>query len=280
VSEERSSVSAALTHARSRGIARLDAQLMLARLMGATRTWLIAHDDALLSAGVALRWADWLERRSSGEPLAYLLGEKEFRGLVLEVTPAVLVPRPETELLVDWADTLLRRGTGRETVVDLGTGSGAIALAVKHEHPRSRVVATDASREALAVARGNARRLSLAVELVEATWWRGLEGRRFHLVLANPPYVREDDPALEFLRHEPHSALTPGGDGLGAFRAIVADAADHLRADAWLLFEHGFDQAAPVRRLLDAAGFVDAETRHDLAGQPRATGARWPAAPP
>ncbi|MDQ2734710.1 MAG: peptide chain release factor N(5)-glutamine methyltransferase, partial [Pseudomonadota bacterium] len=170
----------------------------------------------------------------------------------------------------------LRQGTGREAVLDLGTGSGAIALAVKHEHPRSRVVATDASRAALAVARGNARRLSLAVEFVEATWWKGLDGRRFDLVLANPPYVGERDPALEGLRHEPRWALTPGGDGLGAFQAIVARAADHLHADSWLVFEHGFDQAAPVRRLLDDAGFGDVETRHDLAGHPRATAARWP----
>ncbi len=276
MSDGRAVVAAALAGARVRGVARLDAQLMLARLMTTTRTWLIAHDDALLGDAVAARWADWLERRSGGEPLAYLLGEKEFRGLLLEVTPAVLIPRPETELLVDWADALLRQGTGREAVLDLGTGSGAIALAVKHEHPRSRVVATDASRDALAVARSNARRLSLAVEFVEATWWKGLEGRRFDLVLVNPPYVGEGDPALADLRHEPRLALTPGGDGLGAFQAIVAQAADHLRTDGWFVFEHGFDQATPVRRLLDDAGFVDTETRHDLAGHPRATGARWP----
>jgi release factor glutamine methyltransferase len=275
MSEARPSVVAALTAARARGVARLDAQLMLARLMTVTRTWLIGHDDALLDAEIVARWTAWLGRRASGEPLAYLLGEKEFRGLMLEVTPAVLVPRPETELLVDWADALLSGRRERVDLADLGTGSGAIALAVKHEHPRVRVVATDTSREALSVARGNAQRLSLPIEFIEASWWHGLEGRRFDLVLANPPYVAEADPALDSLRHEPRSALTPGGDGLGALEVIAAGAARHLAATGWLLLEHGFDQGEAVRGLLKQAGFADIETRPDLAGLPRATGARW-----
>jgi release factor glutamine methyltransferase len=274
VTEPPSSVAAALAAARAHGIARLDAQLMLARLMAATRSWLIAHDDARLDPKVAARWAEWLERRAADEPLAYLLGEKEFRGLMLEVTPAVLVPRPETELLVDWADTLLRDGTGRKTVVDLGTGSGAIALAVKHEHQHARVLATDASGPALAVARGNARRLSLALEFVETSWWQGLDGRRFDLALANPPYVAEADPALAALRHEPIAALTSGGDGLLAIATIIASAGDHLTANGWLLLEHGFDQGDAVHRLLARARFTKVETRRDLAGLARVTGAQ------
>jgi release factor glutamine methyltransferase len=274
VTEQPASVAVALAIARARGIARLDAQLMLAHLMAATRSWLIAHDDARLDPKVAARWAQWLKRRAAGEPLAYLLGEKEFRGLMLEVTPAVLVPRPETELLVDWADTLLRDGTGRQAVVDLGTGSGAIALAVKHEHPHARVLATDTSAAALAVARGNAGRLSLELEFVETSWWQGLDGRRFDLALANPPYVAETDPALQALRHEPIAALTPGGDGLVAIATIIAAAPDHLSANGWLLLEHGFDQGESVRRLLTRAGLANVETRRDLAGLARVTGAQ------
>ena len=270
---QQTSVADALADASARGVPRLDAQLMLAHLLSESRTWLIAHDDARLDLATVERWLAWLDRRLAGEPLAYLIGRKEFHGLTLEVTPAVLIPRPETELLVDWADALLRDGSGRSDVVDLGTGSGAVALAIKRDHPHLHIVATDASDDALAVARRNAERLALGVEFVRASWWKGLEGRRFDLVVANPPYVRAGDPALEALRHEPLSALTPGGDGLGALSAIVAGTNEHLRSGGWLLLEHGFDQAEAVRSLLRSAGFVDVETRQDLAGHPRATGA-------
>jgi release factor glutamine methyltransferase len=273
VTEKRLTIAAALGQARARGVALLDARLMLGRLMATSRTWLIAHDQAMLDAEVATRWAQILERRAGGEPLAYLLGHKEFRGLLLDVTPAALIPRPETEMLVDWADALLCGGDRRD-VADLGTGSGAIALAVKQAHPQIRVVATDASPAALAVAQGNAERLSLSVEFIGASWWHGLEGRHFDLVLANPPYIRADDPALDALRHEPRAALTPGGNGLGALATIIAGAAAHLNADGWLVLEHGFDQAEPVRALLREAGFEDIETRRDLAGHARTTGGR------
>ena len=269
MTERRLTVAAALAQARARGVALLDARLLLGRLLGASPTWLIAHDEICLDAEVASHWAEDLERRAGGEPLAYLLGQKEFRGLLLDVTPATLIPRPETELLVDWADALLGGSAGCD-VVDLGTGCGAIALAVKQAHPQARVVATDASPAALAVAQGNARRLSLLVEFIVASWWQGLEGRLFDLVLSNPPYVREDDPALDALRHEPTAALTPGGDGLGALAAIIGGAAAHLNADGWLVLEHGFDQAEPVRELLRKAGFAAIETRRDLAGHARA----------
>ena len=266
-------VAEALADARRRGVEMLDARLMLGRLLGRTPTQLIARDDDRLGPAAPL-WADWLQRRVAGEPLAYLLGEKEFHGLMLEVTPAVLVPRPETELLVDWAGELLADVPGDAAVADLGTGSGAIALAIKHAHPGSRVVATDASADALAVAARNARRHAVDVELLEASWWRGLDGRRFAVVVANPPYVAEADAALQALRHEPRSALTPGGDGLAALREIVAGAPAHLEDGGWLLLEHGFDQAAAVAGLLADAGFRAIETRRDLAGHPRATGGR------
>ena len=274
------SVRAALAEARRRGVDQLDAQLMLARLLGSTRTRLIAHDDAVIAPEVGARWAAWLERRAAGEPLAYLLGEKEFHGLMLEVMPDVLVPRPETELLVDWVLELVPALGAAPRILDLGTGSGAIALAVKQARPQARVTASDTSRAALAVARRNADRHALEVEWIETSWWHGLAARRFDLVVANPPYVREDDPALHLLGHEPRSALASGDDGLDALRVIVAGVDRSLRAGGWLLLEHGFDQSTPVHALMAAAGLEDIELRRDLAGHPRATGARRPQAPP
>jgi len=271
-------VAQALDQARAREVAMLDARLMLGRLLGRTPTQLIAHDDERLGPEAAGRWADWLARRAGGEPLAYLLGEKEFHGLMLEVTPDVLVPRPETELLVDWAVELLVSRVAPAALIDLGTGSGAIALAVKRAHPRAAVTATDASAAALGVARRNARRLALEVDFLETSWWLGLDGRRFSIAAANPPYIRDGDAALAALRHEPRTALTPGGDGLAALREIVAGAPAHLAPGGWLLLEHGFDQAAEVRALLGEAGLEAVETRPDLAGHPRATGGRRPAA--
>ena len=275
MSDGHASIANAIAEARSVGVASLDAQLMLARLMAMPRTWLIAHHDSRLDAALEERWQAWLRRRAAGEPLAYLLGEKEFHGLRFEVSPAVLVPRPETELLVDWAQALLGAESGRRDVVDLGTGSGAIALSISQGCPEARIVATDTSEAALAVARRNARRLNLAVELIASSWWDRLEGRQFDVVVANPPYVRHDDPALLALRHEPLQALTDGADGLGALRSIVAMAPRHLRAEGWLVVEHGFDQGNRVRDMFANAGFIDIETRLDLAGLPRASGGRY-----
>jgi len=272
-------IAQALDQARSRGVAMLDARLMLGRLLGRTPTQLIAHDDERLGAQAAAPWADWLTRRAGGEPLAYLLGEKEFRGLMLEVTPEVLVPRPETELLVDWAVELLRSRQPPAALIDLGTGSGAIALAVKQACPGATVTATDASAAALCVARRNARQLALEVDFLETSWWPGLEGRQFSIAIANPPYIRDGDAALAALRHEPRTALTPGGDGLAALREIVAGAPAHLAPGGWLLLEHGFDQAGDVRALVVGAGLEAVETRFDLAGHPRASGGRRGPAP-
>lgn len=270
-------VAAALAMARTMGVDRLDAQWLLAHVLNRPRSWLLAHDEAPLDADQWLRFQGQLARRASGEPLAYLHGEKEFHGLTLSVNPAVLVPRPDTEVLVDWALELLRgvlAEVSSPLVADLGTGSGAIALAVKSGRPQASVVATDNSPSALAVAESNAHRLGLEVGFVAGSWWAALPGRRFHLVLSNPPYIAAGDPHLPALHHEPASALTPGGDGLGALQQIVHGASDHLLPGGWLLLEHGCEQAEAVQRLLHAEGFTDVETRHDLGGQPRCTGAR------
>ncbi|MBS0449205.1 MAG: peptide chain release factor N(5)-glutamine methyltransferase [Proteobacteria bacterium] len=269
-------VAEALGNARRVGVDRLDAQLLLARVLAQPRSWLIAHDDAIVDGAQLARWRAWLTRRAAGEPLAYLLGEKEFHGLTLEVGPAVLVPRPDTEVLVEWALELLAGPLPAAVpdVVDLGTGSGAIALAVKHGHAAARLTATDASAAALEIARRNGARLGLAVEWQHGSWWEPLAGRRFDLALSNPPYIAGADPHLAALRHEPTLALTPGGNGLAALAAIIAGAPAHLAPGGWLLVEHGYDQAAAVRGLYADAGFVDVTTRHDLGGQPRCTGGR------
>jgi release factor glutamine methyltransferase len=269
-------VGAAFELARAHDVARLDAQLLLARVLGCTRAWLLAHDDAVLDAEPALRLRQLIGRRAAGVPLAYVLGEKEFRDLTLHVSPEVLVPRPDTELLVDWAVELLHGPldtVAHAAIVDLGTGSGAIALAVKHEHPSAAVTAVDVSPGALRLARANAARLGLAVEMLEGSWWQPLSDRRFHLVLCNPPYIAAGDAHLASLRHEPILALSPGGDGLGALREVIAGATGHLLPGGWLLLEHGFDQAAAVQELLHGHGLRDVQTRLDLGRQPRCTGA-------
>ncbi|MEP7102396.1 MAG: peptide chain release factor N(5)-glutamine methyltransferase [Burkholderiales bacterium] len=266
-------VVAALTEAKALGLDRLDAQLLLAHLLARPRPWLLAHDDAVLDAAQHDAFAALLERRAAGEPVAYLVGEKAFHGLVLEIDANVLVPRPDTEVLVDWAIEWLA-GTSGARVVDLGTGSGAIALAVKHACPSASVIATDVSEAALAVARANAARLGLDVAMQPGAWWQAVEGQRFDLILSNPPYIAGGDPHLAALRHEPTLALTPGGDGLDALREIVAGGREHLAPGGRILLEHGYDQADAVRALLSEQGFVGIETRRDLGEQPRCTGAR------
>jgi release factor glutamine methyltransferase len=270
-------VAEALAQARARGLDRLDAQLLLGHVLGQPRSWLLAHGEETLASASADRLAALVERRAAGVPIAYLIGQKEFHGLMLNVDARVLVPRPETELLVDWALERLRGDLARiarPAVVDLGTGSGAIALAVKHGHGLADVVAVDRSAEALDVARRNAQDLGLDVELALGSWWQPLNGRRFDLALSNPPYVAGDDPHLKALRHEPDLALTPGPIGLEALTAIVGSAASHLNAGGWLLLEHGHDQGPAVAELLVARGFEAVETRCDLAGQARCTGGR------
>jgi release factor glutamine methyltransferase len=277
VSTSTVTVADALAEAQRAGLDRLDAHLLLAHVLDRPRTWLIAHDDQPLDAAHQTRWAALLARRRSGEPVAYLLGEKEFHGLALRVTPDVLVPRPDTETLVDWALALLQSGLGGEspTVADLGTGSGAIALAIRHRHPAAQVTATDFSPAALAVARDNAARLRLPVRFALGDWWQPLAGERFALAVSNPPYIAGDDAHLTALTHEPTAALTPGGDGLDAIRQIAASAAGHLLPGGWLLFEHGHDQADAVQALLTNHGFEAVRSERDLAGIARCTGGRW-----
>ena len=268
-------IAQALAHAHALGVERLDAQLLLAHGLQQTRGWLIAHDDELLSPLQQQAYLAILAQRLAGVPVAYLVGEKEFFGLSLAVTADVLVPRPETEGLVEWALESLPSATGAG-VVDLGTGSGAIALALARHAPQTTVTATDASAAALNVARGNAARHRLAVELVHGDWWAPLAGRRFGLAVSNPPYVAADDPHLQTLAHEPRTALTPEGDGLASLREIIDGAPEHLIPGAWLLLEHGHDQADAVRGLLQSRGFGKVSTRADLAGIPRCSGGAWP----
>lgn len=269
-------VGQALALAKARGVDRLDAQLLLAWRLRRPRSWLLAHDDHELEPRLERAYFADLAQRAAGTPLAFLLGEREFHGLRLKVTPAVLVPRPETELLVDWALELLEQmNLHRPRVVDLGTGSGAIALAIKFRWTTAQVAATDLDTAALEVARHNVRDLGLQIELAAGHWWRAVPVGHFDLVVSNPPYIAADDPHLASLTAEPRHALTPGGDGLDALREIIAAAPDHLRDRSWLLLEHGWDQAGAVRTLLAAAGFESITTRRDLAGHERCTGGRW-----
>lgn len=271
-------ISDALEQARAAGLARLDAQLLLSHCLQRPRTWLLAHDDAELETSTLAAFRGDVARRATGEPLAYIIGRRDFHGLTLLVTSAVLVPRPETELLVDWGLevlTALSTEDRRLHAIDLGTGSGAIALAVKHRNPRACVLAVDRSLDALRVARANARALALDVEFTAGNWWLAAAGRRFDLALANPPYIDGNDSHLQQLKHEPLEALTPGPDGLAALREVIEGAPPHLNPGAALLLEHGHDQAEAVHGLLQARGFHDLSTRNDLAGIPRCTGGWW-----
>jgi release factor glutamine methyltransferase len=271
-----STVAVALAAAQRLGLARLDAQLLLGHLLQRPRSWLIAHDDAALTAVEKQAFEALAARRAAGEPLAYLVGEREFHGLRLSVDRATLVPRPETELLVDWAIECLRRDEGGSAgvaqVLDLGTGSGAIALAVKRACPFAAVAALDVSENALAVARCNGAALGLEIEWLQSDWWCALGERRFDLLLSNPPYIAEGDRHLDALAHEPALALTAGAQGLDALRHLIATAPHHLSPAGRLLLEHGHEQGEAVRRLLADAGFGAIETRLDLAGQPRCSG--------
>ncbi len=266
---EHASVADVLAHARLIGVDRLDAQLLLAHHVGQPRVWVLAHGDAPVDNCRAV--LTLLERRAAGEPLAYLTGEREFHGLMLRITSDVLVPRPDTETLVDWALELLA-GQSNPCVVDLGTGSGAIALAIKHGCPAARVHGSDASPAALAVARGNGNRLGLDVSWHLGDWWQPFETtQQFDLAVANPPYLAPDDPHLAGLRHEPRSALVAQCGGLADVVRIVAGAASRLSPGGWLMLEHGYSQAAEVCEHLHRTGFTAIATRRDLANQPRVT---------
>jgi release factor glutamine methyltransferase len=268
-------LSQALQAAIASGVERLDAQLLLLHVLGrpeGDRAWLIAHDGDVLPAPADTAFTGLCRRRLAGEPLAYLVGHKEFFGLDLTVDARVLVPRPDTETLVEWSLELLA-GRATPRVIDLGTGSGAIALALRSARPDAVVEAVDASHDALEVARANATRLGLDVRFFHANWLEGAD--RYDLIASNPPYVRAGDPHLPALRHEPLSALAAGADGLDDLRAIVQDAPAHLVPGGWLLLEHGWDQADAVRALLANEGFRHVQSRRDLAGIERCSGGQW-----
>jgi release factor glutamine methyltransferase len=254
---------------------RIDAELLLSDALGRSRSWLFAHADDLVAADGVEAFAARVARRRTGEPIAYILGRRGFWSFELTVTPATLIPRPETELLVELALERLPRDRACR-VVDLGTGSGAIALAIARERPLAEVVATDASTDALAVAESNARTLGLdRVRFVRGDWFAPLSDGLFDLIVSNPPYIEADDRHLGEgdLRFEPVSALASGLDGLDDIRRIVADAPAHLRPGGWLLLEHGWTQGGAVRTLFDAR-WQSATTQADLEGRERTTLAR------
>lgn len=251
---------------------RLDAELLLGHLTGWTRAQIFMRLKDPLDAATKTSFDKLVARRAKQEPVAYLTGEKGFWTLTLKVGPGVLVPRPETELLVEWALEILS-DQQEPHIADLGTGSGAIALAIASERPDAKLVATDFSDAALAVARDNAVQLGLErVNFRNGCWLQALDGERCHLIVSNPPYITLGDTHLQTLRHEPLMALTDGADGLNAIREIIAAAPSHLHPGGWLLLEHGFDQAPAVRQLLAQSGFTRIQSRTDFGGHQRATG--------
>ncbi len=283
--------------------ARIEVQCLLQKVLTATRAYLLAHPERCLSKLEQARYDELLQRRLGGEPIAYLLGEREFFGLSFKVTPDTLIPRPETELLVELAlqrippyplpacrppSPACGRGAGGEgdgnrqaergepfRVLDLGTGSGAIALTIAHEHPEIEVIACDTSAAALDVARENAIRLGIAnVAFAHSDWFQSFSGKRFDIIVSNPPYVAANDPHLMRgdVRFEPVTALTSGNDGLHDIRHIIGHAKSHLESGGWLLLEHGYNQAAAVRELLQQAGFGEVFSARDLAGIERVSG--------
>jgi release factor glutamine methyltransferase len=258
------------------GLVPVDAKVLLAHVLGCNRAWLAAHETDMMTKAQADAFAALCRRRRDGEPVAYLAGSREFWGLTLSVTPEVLIPRPETETLVEFALSQLPVDRAVR-VLDLGTGSGAIALALAHDRPNAEVIATDCSRAALTVARDNARRLGLSnVAFAAADWYAGVSPGTWDLIASNPPYIGAADPHLDEgdLRFEPVSALSPGVDGYAALRTIIAGARERLSSGGWLVVEHGHDQSDAVRALFRDAGFSDITALRDLAGIPRVVAGR------
>jgi release factor glutamine methyltransferase len=258
--------------------------MLLERILTMSRASIAAHPERFLDAQQEHLARAWIQRRTSGEPMAYILGEREFYGVKLMVTPDVLIPRPETETLVEQALARLSKqyapNSGR--VLDLGTGSGAIAISLAEQRPSLDIVATDISAKALAIAKENAKRLGVQISFIESDCFNNLIGERFDLIVSNPPYVAYGDPHLTQgdLRFEPIGALTdnePNQRGLACIRRIIEVAPAHLNGEGWLLFEHGYDQSDACRELLTARGFIELMCAHDLAGIPRVSGGRWPA---
>ena len=266
-----------LRQAHAMGLVRVDAQMLLLHTVGRPlhdRAWLLAHDHESLTPAQQATWQAALQRRLGGEPVAYITGQKDFFGLNLAVDARVLDPRPDTETLVEWALATLpppHPASPSWRILDLGTGSGAVALALQHARPDAQIWAVDTSEDALAVASANAQRLQLPVQFVHSHWMDALAGP-FELIVSNPPYVADQDPHLTALRHEPIKALASGVDGLDDIRLIIAQAPSRLASGGWLLLEHGWDQAQAVQQLLRESGFGQVQSRRDLAGVDRCTG--------
>jgi release factor glutamine methyltransferase len=261
---------------RGSGLPRSEAELLLRALLGRDRVHLIAHAEEAIDSSKARSARDWFARRRSGEPVAYITARREFYGVALHITPDVLIPRPETELLVDLALMRVLPGS-RARVLELGTGSGAVALALAKERPGLEIIATDVSEAALDVARRNAREHGAAIDFVRSDWFEALGPERFDLIVSNPPYVAAGDAHLEQgdLRFEPRLALVGGEDGLDCIRKIAADARTRLRSGGWLILEHGYDQKDRCFELFREAGYSDVEDFDDLARVPRACAGRW-----
>ena len=275
------SIADALRWATTAGIDRLDGQLLLLLAVGRPnhdRSWLFAHDDQRLKASEVGAFEAHVARRLAGEPVAYIVGVKEFFGLSFAVSNAVLIPRPDTETLVQWALQIINAldtDTSTPRILDLGTGSGAIALAIKSQAPQCCVTAVDASATALGQAARNGQQLGLDVTWRQSNWFASVDQLPFDVIVSNPPYIAANDPHLRDLRHEPLSALISGADGLDDLRHIVARSGPYLREGGWLLLEHGYDQAEPVAELLKVAGFTAIGHQTDLGGMTRCTGGRW-----
>lgn len=282
-------VQEALLRAQKHGIAKVDARMLLLHTLGKPTTdmaWLVSNDTNPINALQADAYGAVCARRRAGEPVAYIVGHKAFYGLRLAVDKRVLDPRDDTETLVDWALALLAPPVRTEPasvparVLDLGTGSGAVALAIQSQRPNAQVHASDVSPDALEVARANAQTLKLSVQFHQGSWLAALAGQQFDLIVSNPPYIAAADPHLAALTHEPLQALASGADGLEDIRQIIAQAPAHLHAGGWLLLEHGYDQAAAVRDLLEKQGFSSVDSRKDLSGIERCSGGQWPAVSP
>jgi len=259
---------------REPGIDDLDARVLLQAALGVSHAYLVAHPDHIVAGEPLARYLALAARRAAGEPVAYLTGEREFYSLEFKVTPAVLIPRPETELLVELALERIPRDAPCR-VLDLGCGSGCIAISIAKHRPQAQVTATDRSRDALDIAAENARALGVNnIGFARGDWFAATGGGCFDVIVSNPPYIAADDPHLTRgdVRYEPVAALTAGADGLACLRVIVSGAGAHLEGGGWLMFEHGWDQAAPCRALLQAAGFAEVRSWRDLAGIERVSG--------
>ena len=260
---------------RESGLPRSEAELLLRSLLGRERVHLIAHAEEAIDSSDACSARDWFARRHAGEPLSYITGRREFYGVALHITPDVLIPRPETELLVELALERIPQASAR--VLELGTGSGAISVALAKERPGLKIVATDVSGAALAVARGNARGHGAAIDFICSDWFEALGPRGFDLIVSNPPYVAAGDAHLEQgdLRFEPRLALVGGEDGLACIRKLAAEARTRLRSGGWLILEHGYDQKARCLALFRELGYAHVQDFDDLAQVPRACAGRW-----